>query len=885
MGLSAVLSMVILGIASPALAADTTPPVVGSVTPIVATAGQPITLSATYSDDTGVAFCQFFQPSTQTILSALSVSGLTSGTASVLYLFSSAGSYQVQWQCRDAAGNWGNGPITTVTVSGAGGTSGDTTPPSVGAVSPLSGTVGVSIVLSASVSDASGISSCGFYENSDHPLGTVQMNNVISGTAQVVHAYDAAGSYPVYVQCQDVYGNVQKGAVSNMVISATQTDSAAPSVGSIATPSPTPVVGGSSAIVASYSDNVGVTQCRVMENAVQIGSTAYAQPAINGNANVLVSFSSGGAHMIQMQCRDAAGNWGSSPSTSINVLVSGNGAAPSVGSVYPGSASTGAYTTYYASYSSAVGVNYCQLMNGSTVLGTVSYSPVNMSGTVNIGVTFTYAQTYALQMQCRDSNGSWGYGATTTVTVSSSGNPSNNNGSFVVGQVYLSSDSPMAGSSAWYYVSASDNTTISQCRLVLDGVDIAAMTQQNTGSYAFQYAFPIVYQDVAHTASARCTDSLGYVANSVSTKNFHVLPYTGSSSDGTAPYVGAVNPTYANPGVNTTFYASYSDTNGVTQCKMLVDGNVAWISSTFSAQTSGSTSLSYGLSQGSHTLQFGCVDAAGNWGYGQSTTVNVGTSSYGGDTQLPVVGMIDQSSVPSGVMTTLSSSVTDNYGSVSRCTLYVNGTAQGNMSLMNNVATEGYYFSNPGSYSLSVSCWDGAGNMGTSSVRTVYASYGQTTNGMPGPGSLIKQTCPAYAPPGHPCTAVYYYGTDGKRHGFPNVQIFHTWYPDFSGVLEVSDIFLANIPLGKNVQYRPGVRMVKFTTDPKVYAVTRRGMLRWVTSEYVASSIYGPYWNQMIDDLPDTLYSGYIFGSDITTPTSFVPSNEMSNVTSIDANF
>ena len=79
--------------------------------------------------------------------------------------------------------------------------------------------------------------------------------------------------------------------------------------------------------------------------------------------------------------------------------------------------------------------------------------------------------------------------------------------------------------------------------------------------------------------------------------------------------------------------------------------------------------------------------------------------------------------------------------------------------------------------------------------------------------------------------------------------------------------------------------MVKFTTDPKVYAVSRRGILRWVTSESIASTIYGPYWNQMIDDLPDTHYTSYTFGADIGSATSFVPSNEMSNTTSIDANY
>ncbi|MEK7115787.1 MAG: hypothetical protein AAB879_00140, partial [Patescibacteria group bacterium] len=68
--------------------------------------------------------------------------------------------------------------------------------------------------------------------------------------------------------------------------------------------------------------------------------------------------------------------------------------------------------------------------------------------------------------------------------------------------------------------------------------------------------------------------------------------------------------------------------------------------------------------------------------------------------------------------------------------------------------------------------------------------------------------------------AVYYYGQNGKRFVFPNSKTYFSWYTDFSTVKTISSDELATIPIGGNVTYRPGVKLVKITTDPKVYAVS-----------------------------------------------------------------
>jgi len=151
-----------------------------------------------------------------------------------------------------------------------------------------------------------------------------------------------------------------------------------------------------------------------------------------------------------------------------------------------------------------------------------------------------------------------------------------------------------------------------------------------------------------------------------------------------------------------------------------------------------------------------------------------------------------------------------------------------------------------------------------------------------GPGSLIKLSCPNGAAADHPCKAVYYYGGDAKRHAFPNAKAYFTWYADFSGVQTVTASFMASLPLGSNVTYRPGVKMVKFQTLDKVYAVGLGSELRWVATEEVARTLYGQDWNTKIDDVSDVFYTDYRFGADIAAASSYDKDAELAAAATID---
>lgn len=156
-------------------------------------------------------------------------------------------------------------------------------------------------------------------------------------------------------------------------------------------------------------------------------------------------------------------------------------------------------------------------------------------------------------------------------------------------------------------------------------------------------------------------------------------------------------------------------------------------------------------------------------------------------------------------------------------------------------------------------------------TATLLASPLATKAAMPNPGDLIKASGPS----------VYYYGQDGKRYVFPNEKIFSSWYSGFDSVKTISDTELASIALGANVTYRPGIRLVKITTDPKTYAVAFGGVLRHIATEAIARELYGTDWNTKVDDIADTYFINYRVGTPITSATEYSVNGEISLATSI----
>lgn len=121
-------------------------------------------------------------------------------------------------------------------------------------------------------------------------------------------------------------------------------------------------------------------------------------------------------------------------------------------------------------------------------------------------------------------------------------------------------------------------------------------------------------------------------------------------------------------------------------------------------------------------------------------------------------------------------------------------------------------------------------------------------------------------PATHEDEVVYYLDRDYYRHPFPNRGTFLSWYHDFSGVQELDAKTLAGIIMQSNVVYRPGTRLVKIASVPKVYAVEPGGTLRWIETEAVAKALYGDDWNKRVDDVPEAFFVNYHEGAPLTAP-------------------
>ncbi len=122
-------------------------------------------------------------------------------------------------------------------------------------------------------------------------------------------------------------------------------------------------------------------------------------------------------------------------------------------------------------------------------------------------------------------------------------------------------------------------------------------------------------------------------------------------------------------------------------------------------------------------------------------------------------------------------------------------------------------------------------------------------------GDLIKASGPA----------VYFYATDGKRYVFPDEKTYFSWFNDFSSVKTITDAELAAIMIGGNVTVRPGTKLVKITTDPKTYAVTKCGTLHWIESEAIAKALYGDAWATRVIDVSDSFFVNYTTGSSVSS--------------------
>ncbi len=116
---------------------------------------------------------------------------------------------------------------------------------------------------------------------------------------------------------------------------------------------------------------------------------------------------------------------------------------------------------------------------------------------------------------------------------------------------------------------------------------------------------------------------------------------------------------------------------------------------------------------------------------------------------------------------------------------------------------------------------------------------------------------------GETLSTVYYYASDGSRYAFTSEASYFTWYEDFDDVEWLTDDEIADISLAGNIVNRPGSFWIKIESDPKTYAVTPQGQIRWIESEEVAEGLAGSDWNQFILDVSDSYFPDYTVGTSL----------------------
>lgn len=215
------------------------------------------------------------------------------------------------------------------------------------------------------------------------------------------------------------------------------------------------------------------------------------------------------------------------------------------------------------------------------------------------------------------------------------------------------------------------------------------------------------------------------------------------------------------------------------------------------------------------------------------------------------------------------------------CQLFVDGKYNQNMTVKYDVTIAQLSLKETGPHTFYIKCTDTDDHVVIGKDTTVTITSGSSHVN---PGDLIKMGCPPVVYPNHPCTAVYYFGVDGKRHAFPNESVYKTWFKNFSDIVIISVNVLSDIPLGKNVTYRPGNRLVKFSTST-VYGVSYAGFLRPMANAEIVEALFGANWVSLIEGVDDVFFSNYRIGYTVESSNNFNWKSAQDHTNTIDKLF
>jgi hypothetical protein len=288
---------------------DTTAPTVTLDTPSAGTVSGTVSMTATASDAVGVTKVEFYQGATKLGEDLSSPYAYSWDSTTV-----ANGNYSLTAKALDAAGNIGTSNTVYVTVSNG---SSDTTAPTVTLDTPSAGTVSGTVSMTATASDAVGVTKVEFYQ------GATKLGEDLS--SPYAYSWDsttvANGNYSLTAKALDAAGNIGTSNTVYVTVSNGSSDTTAPTV-TLDTPS-AGTVSGTVSMTATASDAVGVTKVEFYQGATKLGEDLSSPYAYSWDSTTVAN----GNYSLTAKALDAAGNIGTSNTVYVTVS-NGSGATP-----------------------------------------------------------------------------------------------------------------------------------------------------------------------------------------------------------------------------------------------------------------------------------------------------------------------------------------------------------------------------------------------------------------------------------------------------------------------------------------------------------------------------------------------------------------------------
>ena len=600
-----------------------------------------------------------------------------------------AGSHTLTAVARDAAGNTTTSSVVTVTV--------DNTAPTISITAPaVAAFLKGSNTVSANASDNLSLSSVQFKLDGAN-LGAADTTSPYSVSWDTTTA--TAGSHSLTAVATDAAGNSTTSSSVTVTV-----DNTAPTVSMTVPAGGATVSGSTTAVSATAADNVAVVGVQFKLDGVNLNAEDTTSPySITWDTTTTTNAS----HSLTAVARDAAGN----TTTSAAVTVTVDNSAPTVSVSAP---TGGAFLKGNAVAVSATAADNVAVVGVQFKLDGVNLSAEDITAPYSTTWDTTTATnaSHTITAVARDAAGNSTTSSVVTVTV--------DNTAPTVSLTAPAAAAFVKGSTVTLSATASDNTSVSNVQFKLEGVNLGAT--DTTSPYSTTWNSTTATNG-AHSLTAVATDAAGNITTSAAVSV--TVDNSAPTLSLTAPAGGA-----SLKGNAVAVSAAAADNVAVVGVQFKLDG-----SNLGAEDTTSPYSITWDTTtttNASHSLTAVATDAAGNTTTSSFVTVTV-------DNIAPTVSMTAPANgaTVNGSSVAITATAADNVA-VAGVQFKLDGNSQGAEDTTSPYATtwDTTTLGN-GSYSLTATVRDAAGNTTTSSVITVTVN-----NPVPPPPDTTPPTVP-----------------------------------------------------------------------------------------------------------------------------------------------